>query len=57
MTEPAAEDQDAGESPPKRVRVPIRRGDSIFSFDEHADVEAAHADVWDARLWHDRPPR
>lgn len=41
---------------PKRVRVPVRRGDGIFSFDEHADVEVANAAQWDARLWHEHPP-
>ncbi|WP_176562208.1 hypothetical protein [Mycolicibacterium palauense] len=50
------EDQDDSATP-KRVRVPIRRADSIFSFDEHADVEVENAGQWDARLWHDRPPR
>ena len=53
-----SEAEDQADEPPRRtVRVPIRRGDSIFAFDEHADVDPGVADQWDARLWHDRPPR
>lgn len=41
----------------KRVRVPVRHGDGVFTADEHALVDAEAAAHWDTRLWHDRPPR
>ncbi|BBX16957.1 hypothetical protein [Mycolicibacterium duvalii] len=47
----------ADETARRTVRVPIRRGDSVFSFDEHVEVDVDNAALWDARLWHDRPPR
>jgi hypothetical protein len=47
---------DADETPPKTVRVPVRRGDGIWTHDEHATVDAEHARQWDARLWSDKPP-
>lgn len=43
------------QSAPKRVRVPIRRGDGVFQADEHAEVDADVAGQWDARQWRDRP--
>lgn len=40
-----------------RVRVPVRRGDWVFSADEYAEVAAENVEQWDSRVWHDRPPR
>ncbi|MGP4056634.1 hypothetical protein ACTWP6_17720 [Mycobacterium sp. 4D054] len=53
--EPAPPEPAAAEPP--RVRVPIRRGLSVYDSDEYADVARENAQQWDARLWHDRPPR
>ena len=58
MTEPADQERaDAGaeDSQPKRVRVPIRRGDSVFDPLEYAQVDEDAAGHWDARRWRDRP--
>lgn len=54
MSEPT-EDQDDEQPVPKRVRVPIRRGDSVFSSGEYAEVELEAAGQWDATQWRDRP--
>jgi hypothetical protein len=42
---------------PRTVRVPIRRGDSIFDPVEYAEVPEEVAAQWNAHVWHDRPPR
>lgn len=41
--------------PVKRVRVPVRRGDGVFSGNEYAEVDLEAAGQWDATQWHDRP--
>jgi hypothetical protein len=55
MTTPTDPNEAAVEKP-RTVRVPIRRGDSIFSADEHAEVDVEAAGQWDVTQWHDRPP-
>jgi hypothetical protein len=47
---------DQPDTPQRKVRVPIRRGDGIFSADESAEVDLEAAGQWDATQWHDRPP-
>lgn len=49
------EEQDDEQPAPKRVRVPVRRGESVFSSDEYAEVELGAAGQWDATQWRDRP--
>lgn len=53
MSEP---DEDQEQAAPKRVRVPIRRGGSVFDNPEYAAVDLEAAGQWDATQWHDRPP-
>ena len=38
-------------------RVPAHLGDGIFTDDEYVEADPAAARQWDARFWHDRPPR
>lgn len=54
MSEPI-EDLDTEQPAPKRVRVPVRRGDGVFSGDEYAEVELEAAGQWDVTQWRDRP--
>lgn len=55
MTTPTEPADNAEEPRCSTVRVPIRRGDSIFSADEYAGVDADAADHWDSRQWRDHP--
>lgn len=51
------QDQATDDPPARRVNVPVGRRDMFGEFSESVEADADAADMWDARLWHARPPR
>jgi hypothetical protein len=59
MSEPTpAQDGDPGTVPdpaPRKVSVPFRLGDGLFTRTEHVRVDPENAAMWDERKWRDTP--